>query len=515
MAVGIAAGTRVGGGTDYDPMRMLNEALTLRNTQAGFMARNKAGSIISQYPDDPAAAAQALQSDPMVSGFYPEAINIQRQLQLMQAETGLQQARMRGEIAGQGRDAYADVMGAGLASFNDPTQLMPSIMGTLSRYPVSLQQQLKPGIEIWYDSLMHGLDFSGGPNDAGYMRSLATFRARMAGQLIRTGHGEQLYQMMGVPAPSMQEVTLPSGRKQLVSVGGLPPEMSDPRVLAGPGATGTGAPVQAAPLQTASAQNGGDNALAIPPPPQSALGYGPPGLGYRPLGPVGPSPEEVKEQETRGTGMSQYRNDLDNRVDLGGDTMRIVYQARDLASKVRLGAGESNFVGIAQIAQAAGAPKTVVDALAGGDLGAAQDFEKFMASTAMQQLDRVLPRASRATQREWEAFVHANPHLDMDPRATAKIFDFWAGSYTKDRLEQYYLKQYLADGHDLDTWRTEWANIQQRKGLLGTNFTGADEKTGIPAEGILRLLGKPETADDFDTRYKSKGSAKKYLEYDQ
>lgn len=118
--------------------------------------------------------------------------------------------------------------------------------------------------------------------------------------------------------------------------------------------------------------------------------------------------KEANDQATKSLQMNQILDEMD--------------KAR---STFKTGGGMGGFVELAKGLQAAGVKTPVVDSVAGGNLGSAQEYGKLQAQLAAAVLKNALmPGAGRILQSEYETFNKANANWDTDPRAIDKMFQF-------------------------------------------------------------------------------------------
>lgn len=133
-----------------------------------------------------------------------------------------------------------------------------------------------------------------------------------------------------------------------------------------------------------------------------------------------------------------YQKDLTARVTASTNNLLRTTEARDLLSKFKPGAGSSVYADIAQKLQAIGAPQNLVDKVAGGDLGATQSFNKFLAQSVISGV-RQAAGGDQTRVAEVENFLKNNPTVNTDPRALNKLFDFTDKLAKKDFAEQEFL----------------------------------------------------------------------------
>jgi hypothetical protein len=142
--------------------------------------------------------------------------------------------------------------------------------------------------------------------------------------------------------------------------------------------------------------------------------------------------------ETNVQNFGDYQKDLTSRVQASTNNLIRTTEARDLMSKFKAGAGSSVYADVAQKLQAIGAPQSLVDKVAGGDLGATQSFNKFLAQSVISGV-RQASGGDQARVAEVENFIKNNPTINTDPRALNKLFDFTDKLAKKDFAEQEFL----------------------------------------------------------------------------
>lgn len=142
--------------------------------------------------------------------------------------------------------------------------------------------------------------------------------------------------------------------------------------------------------------------------------------------------------ETNVQNFGDYQKDLTARVQASTSNLLRTTEARDLLGKFKPGAGSSVYADIAQKLQAIGAPQALVDKVAGGDLGATQSFNKFLAQSVIAGV-RQAAGGDQARVAEVENFLKNNPTVNTDPRALNRLFDFTDKLAKKDFAEQEFL----------------------------------------------------------------------------
>lgn len=169
---------------------------------------------------------------------------------------------------------------------------------------------------------------------------------------------------------------------------------------------------------------------------------------------------------------------LNERVRTGADLMQRINESRDALAKFQPGGGKETRATMAQYAQAFGAPQGIVDKIAGGDLGAMQEFKKLAIQQAMESLKQTMATdngmGGRMTQFEFQQFVNANPNLSSDPRAIDKIFNFAERMHGRNMAEQQAYDQYVRSGGDPARWSAEWARrVSQPQPQQGQSAPGS------------------------------------------
>lgn len=194
-------------------------------------------------------------------------------------------------------------------------------------------------------------------------------------------------------------------------------------------------------------------------------------------------------------GAVDYEKGLNARVQAGQDLMMRLQESRDALTKFSSGGGTEARTKIASLAQAFGAPQAMVDKIAGGDLGAAQEFQKLAAQQAMETLKSSLGNGGRITQAEFKVFQQNNPNLDTDPRAIEKVYNFASKVYGRDQAEQDALNKYKTSGNDMSTFPNYWANQNRSNGFVTPQaVTGQAKGTQGPATTSFNVASPADYA---------------------
>lgn len=202
--------------------------------------------------------------------------------------------------------------------------------------------------------------------------------------------------------------------------------------------------------------------------PKSALYAGGAGGAPNAGGPglaASPSAANAAFMADSGKNMADYEKGLNDRVTAGADLMARIGEARDLLGKIRTGGGSSVREGLAQFAQGMNLPQGMVDKIAGGNLGASQEFAKLAVQQATEQLKQAMG-GNRLAQMEFNVFQKNNPNLDTDPRAIEKIYNFQTGLYNRDLAEQDALSGYKTSGNDITQFPAYWQGELAKRGIV-------------------------------------------------
>lgn len=194
-----------------------------------------------------------------------------------------------------------------------------------------------------------------------------------------------------------------------------------------------------------------------------------------------------------GKNMADYEKGLNDRVSTGSDLMMNIEESRNALQKFQAGGGTETRVGLAKAAQAIGAPTKLVDSIAGGDLSAAQEFQKLSAQQAMENLKKAIGGSGRITQAEFKVFQQNNPNLDTDPRAIEKIYNFGTKVFQRDKSEQDAFSNYKkVPGADITQFPNYWASQLQSQGIVNPQQVTGKAK-GVSALPSLSV----KTAADY------------------
>ncbi len=199
--------------------------------------------------------------------------------------------------------------------------------------------------------------------------------------------------------------------------------------------------------------------------------------------------------------MAAYEQGLNGRVSSGQDLMMRIDESRKALSKFQAGGGMEVRQQLAKFAQAFGAPTSVVDRIGGGDLSAAQEFQKLSAQQAMEALKQAMGGSGRISQAEFKVFQANNPNLDTDPRAIEKVFNFASKVYSRDKSEQDALAKYKGvPGADITAFPNWWAG---QSNVPAQQVSG--EALGTPRPAVAGPLKQSAIKGQIMGGYRFKG----------
>lgn len=417
---------RDGGVEPLDPFKTMGELMNIRNAQTSFTAKQRAGAIVATGdPNDPEGVARALESDPLVAGYNPEAITLQRQLMQTQAETGRLQAATRGELSSQGRDAYADVAGGFIAAYADPSQLVSGVMGRLAKYPLSLQAQIQPSLSIALEGFTHGLDLD--PSHPNYKTNLAQFQQRINGAMISLNQQEKVLAATGQPAPRYEDLPPTPGlaEPRRGVVGGVP--------LTGPdtGGGGGGAQVPSQLAMPTEAPTGfGAGGLQLPAQaPAVRTGLEVPGARGVTTGPVPGTAEQVKAISDEMATSAQSLPASAKQLDMLHDALT-QFRAGGLAGERALMGRDIQGIrntlidmGFDRESIDKYVPQSLIDKVGNGDLAATQVFNSIIRSFVTERMREAVGRTGAGRlQAEVKAYLDS-ADASTSPEALLKMLN--------------------------------------------------------------------------------------------
>lgn len=189
----------------------------------------------------------------------------------------------------------------------------------------------------------------------------------------------------------------------------------------------------------------------------------PPGGIPTVVGPGGVNPRQVPNSASGPNPTSQdwedfghYQSNLNSRVALASDSIPRIKQAEAALDQIRGGAGSEGYAKLGRVLQAAGLPQSMVDAVSGGSLAAAQEAEKYLFQTTLTGLKQSLgggsPYAGEANKAE-----ALFPSIGTDPRASKAVLNFMQQQGQRDYAEQQALSKARKEGSfNPVTWQADY-----------------------------------------------------------
>jgi len=118
--------------------------------------------------------------------------------------------------------------------------------------------------------------------------------------------------------------------------------------------------------------------------------------------------------------------------------------------------------------QSIGAPKSLVDAVASGDLAATQEAEKYLFQTTFSGLKQSM-QGDPARVAEFNSAEQVFPSIGTDPRATKSVLNFMMQQAQRDYAEQQALKKARTAGTvNPATWEADYQQQLRAGQVPGT-----------------------------------------------
>lgn len=163
---------------------------------------------------------------------------------------------------------------------------------------------------------------------------------------------------------------------------------------------------------------------------------------------------------------AQYEQGLNGRVTAAQNSSHYLSEAQNLLNDVRTGGGGVARADLARRAQAIpGMPQSVVDAIAGGNLGDTQVLQKVLLQNAIQQMQANFNGTGAVA--NVEQFLKNNPDLENDPRAIPKLMSFIGGMNTNLGREQQAYRDYVNKGQNPADFPAAWNNSPTMRAFTG------------------------------------------------
>lgn len=172
-------------------------------------------------------------------------------------------------------------------------------------------------------------------------------------------------------------------------------------------------------------------------------------------------------------GFQKMGESINGRLSESQALLQRISESRDALTRFKAGGGNDTRLGMAQTAQGLGMPTTIVDRIAGGDLSAVQEFQKFAAQEALQTMQQSLSTdsgpAAKGNRLSMDLFIKNNPNITTDPRAIEKIFNFQTKLHDDALAQSNAFAVYVKDPSkpkDPALFGNEWANANLESGRV-------------------------------------------------
>lgn len=433
----------------------MNQIQLFQNQMA---ARQRLGEIATQSVDDqgnfsPDMFFNNASRDPIAGPYAGEQLNQMRQAQLSKIQYDAKRTELMNS-AWQGLNKT-------LATVQDPSLVGPALSGWIASQPDFVRQQIAGPAGDLMRSLTVMPDGSQAPPQV--------LRARL-GQLGVAGGMDATAYNNTFGTQGTQQTAGPNGINQTVAGVNLPAGQGGGFMPAGETTPHTVLPQGVSPevgnALTPTVSGGvGPRASVAPIMTSQGLASGSEALP----GNQAASPSSLAYQADRAKDMAGYQQKVDQTVTDWSNIMRTTQEAQKALQDFKPGGGAGVYAHAAQLAQAVGAPQSLVDRLGNGDISAGQEFQKLMVDSTMSRIRVALEGigGSRINQQEFEHFQQNNPNIDTDPRAIDKIFKFWQRQYNISRDEQSGMNQYISQHGNLSEWPQKWQDTLQNKYGVG------------------------------------------------
>lgn len=442
----------------------------LKVFQRDFAARQKAGQIIANAPDLESALKTMMQ-DADVAPNAVEIINQYRQMQNTMADIDLKQTETSGkkqEVFNSALEHSMKLVMPNLFANPTPKTWENGIAGALAGVSPLVKDDVAKALGSFGAVLTDDLPPERAAAKAALSNRLAPFilgsgfSAEAFDKLVATN---ELLDLGSGIQPGVREPAYKGGG--FTPSGPFIPKPAAEHVITGPFGPGG--------AETAVTVGGG-NPFA----PKGAAG----GRGA----PLGLSVASKNFLEDQGKAANTYIDNLNQRVNVGGQVMYRFKNLIPLLDKAYTGGLSSVRTELATAAQGIGASPEIISKIQGGSdndaLAAAQLLQKAFVRNSADQLTQTLGgNTSQVTDRKWEVFMNANPNLDTDPQAIRKMLQAVVDIYNIDKTEQQLFNaERKKSGFDVLEWPQKWQEEAIKRGFwsnapLGEESAGLKPKT--------------------------------------
>lgn len=184
--------------------------------------------------------------------------------------------------------------------------------------------------------------------------------------------------------------------------------------------------------------------------------------------------------------MADYGKTLDGHVSESQALLQRVAESREALTKFKAGGGAETRAKLASMAQAFGMPDDLVNKIAGGDLAAAQVFQKFAAQEALGTMQQALAsdsgKGAQGNRISMDLFIKNNPNIGTDPNAIEKVFNFITKQAQQSKAQQDAYHQYKENPkNDPSNFPAYWAGEAIKRGYVTPEISTGKALGTIPA----------------------------------
>lgn len=194
--------------------------------------------------------------------------------------------------------------------------------------------------------------------------------------------------------------------------------------------------------------------------------------------------------------MADYGRTLDGHVSESQALLQRIEQSRQALSKFKAGGGGETRSQLASLAQAIpGMPTSIVDKIAGGDLSASQEFQKYAAQEALGTMQQALAsdtgKGAQGNRVSMQLFIKNNPNIDTDPRAIEKIFNFQTQLHNQVKAQADAYHEYKSDPtKNPADFPNYWASEAIKRGFVKPEIKSGYAKGVATPPQVQALLDK-------------------------
>lgn len=189
---------------------------------------------------------------------------------------------------------------------------------------------------------------------------------------------------------------------------------------------------------------------------------------------AGLSPQDAATFKGLGEGFVKYHDELQAANQGVTGTIRTMGEMQKALKEFKSGGGQEVREKLASFAQGMGADTKLVDRIAGGNLGAIQEFQKLAVQYATNEMKTNMGSSQRFTNLDFGTFLKNNPTINTDPRAIDKMFNWIKNRSNPVQQEAHAMDLWKAGqrpesmkGRSLDAFPQWWADLARRSSEEG------------------------------------------------